>query len=690
MRVRTAVGALLLSLSSLAAQESAGRIYQEAFFLEQGRGDLESAIDLYEKLVREFPANKTLAARSLLRLGICYEILGQEKAAVAYQTILDEYSDQPEIVVQARRKLDQLLRKQKRIEEEQSPPSMQLRELTLKEGELIYDPDASLSRDGIHLVYEEMVRPYPLVVSDLSSGTRSVVRASNLPAESRAVRYRWSHDGTRLAYQVRDALSSSIWLYNLADARSSRWVGPLQGRFRLLDWGPEDDSILGRVWTASGDPELVIYGSDGAVQARLRDPGCGKVRVQPGKGSAVCSSEEEKPQILLFSLQASDRPQVLAAHPGADRHPIWSADGRHVAFLSDRDETGNWDLWAVRMDEASRAGQPFLLFRDVGGNVRLDSWSRDGQLSFRKDNRVRDIWAVPVDSDTATVSGDAFVTTVRQGGNFQPAASPTGERVAFMASDADNNWLLGVGGVGESEEELIPLEAESLYNPVWRDETRIVLTARDETGGFFLEYDTSSRTVRRLMDGPEYQWMTGSEGWLFPARPDYSADGRTLIFRYTAGDDDVSKSELFTFDGTELARIEGTTGCVIPRWSPDGHSIAFLNSQRKALEMAAADGTSRRTLVTLSRGKIGTFNWSPDGRFLVYPRFDEEAISEGDYWTVWIVPADGKEHRQLPTPRGLNPWWVDWTGDGRHLILGSLRILPSHFVLEHFWPRDLD
>ncbi len=342
MRVRTAVGALLLSLSSLAAQQGAGRIYQEAFFLEQGRGDLESAIDLYEKLVREFPANKTLAARSLLRLGICYEILGQEKAAEAYQTILDEYSDQPEIVVQARRKLDQLLRKQKRIEQEQSPPSMQLRELTLKEGELIYTPAATLSRDGIHLVYEEMVRPYALVVSDLSSGTKSVVRASNLPTESMAGRYRWSHDGTRLAYQVRDVLSSSIWLYNLADARSSRWVGPIQGRLALLDWGPEDDSILGRVWTASGDPELVIYGSDGDVQARLRDPGCGNVRVQPGKGSAVCSSAEEKPQILLFSLQASDPPRVLAAHPGADRHPIWSADGRHVAFLSDRDESGNW------------------------------------------------------------------------------------------------------------------------------------------------------------------------------------------------------------------------------------------------------------------------------------------------------------------------------------------------------------
>ncbi len=262
--------------------------------------------------------------------------------------------------------------------------------------------------------------------------------------------------------------------------------------------------------------------------------------------------------------------------------------------------------------------------------------------------------------------------------------------MAFMASDADNNWLLGVGGVGESEEELIPLEAKWLYNPVWRDETRIVLTALDETGGFFLEYDTSSRTVQRLMDGPEYQWMTGSEGWSRPARPDYSADGRTLLFRYTAGSDDVSKSELFTFDGTELARIEGTTGCVIPRWSPDGHSITFLNSQQKALEMAAADGTSRSTLVTLSRGHIGTFNWSPDGRFLVYPRFDEEAISEGDYWTLWIVSADGKEHRQLSTPRGLNPWWVDWTGDGRHLILGSLRILPSHFVLKHFWPRDLD
>jgi Flp pilus assembly protein TadD len=76
---------VVIAPPQLAAQErDAEVLLQQAMHAEQVEGDLEQAISLYRELVEEHGNVRPVAASALLRLGLCYEKLGREEAANAY------------------------------------------------------------------------------------------------------------------------------------------------------------------------------------------------------------------------------------------------------------------------------------------------------------------------------------------------------------------------------------------------------------------------------------------------------------------------------------------------------------------------------------------------------------------------------------------------------------------------------
>ena len=80
---------------------------------EEVDGDLQSAVVLYERIVAKFSDNRPIAAKALLRLGGCYEKLGQSQAELAqkaFQRVVDSYPDQTEAVKAAKEKLAAFLK----------------------------------------------------------------------------------------------------------------------------------------------------------------------------------------------------------------------------------------------------------------------------------------------------------------------------------------------------------------------------------------------------------------------------------------------------------------------------------------------------------------------------------------------------------------------------------------------------
>lgn len=137
--------------------------------------------------------------------------------------------------------------------------------------------------------------------------------------------------------------------------------------------------------------------------------------------------------IYLFDAPG-DAPRPLTSDPALDYNAVFSPNGRWVVFTSER--TGNPDLYAL---DLRTDGPPVPLTR----HEALDDaacFSPDGkQLAFvstREGNA--DIFLMPFAPADQTAEQSAKNLTRRPGGDFQPAFSPDGSRIAY--SRQGNLW----------------------------------------------------------------------------------------------------------------------------------------------------------------------------------------------------------------------------------------------------------
>lgn len=87
------------------ATQSGHDLFQQALVKERAEGNLHGAIDLYERIVQDYPEDHALAAKALVQMGQCYEKLGKAEARKAYERIVRDYADQAEPLQVARARL---------------------------------------------------------------------------------------------------------------------------------------------------------------------------------------------------------------------------------------------------------------------------------------------------------------------------------------------------------------------------------------------------------------------------------------------------------------------------------------------------------------------------------------------------------------------------------------------------------
>src|SRR4030042_7043644 len=80
-------------------------LFEKAKFTMETKGDLNGAIALFNDIIKKYPKEREYAAKSQLYIGLCYEKLGNTQARAAYERVVREYTDQSDIVVQAKERL---------------------------------------------------------------------------------------------------------------------------------------------------------------------------------------------------------------------------------------------------------------------------------------------------------------------------------------------------------------------------------------------------------------------------------------------------------------------------------------------------------------------------------------------------------------------------------------------------------
>lgn len=133
--------------------------------------------------------------------------------------------------------------------------------------------------------------------------------------------------------------------------------------------------------------------------------------------------------------------------------------------------------------------------------------------------------------------------------------------------------------------------------------------------------------------------------------PDWSPDGEYLI--YVGLHSEIYRVNVN--DTTEIVRLTSLNQADTyamdnrnPRYSPDGSKIAFLsqrgNGELVQIWLMNADGTNITQLTTKGVGTM--FNWSPDGKEIVYVsyRFTDYSFTNG---TLWILNLETEDKQQL-------------------------------------------
>jgi dipeptidyl aminopeptidase/acylaminoacyl peptidase len=185
-------------------------------------------------------------------------------------------------------------------------------------------------------------------------------------------------------------------------------------------------------------------------------------------------------------------------------------------------------------------------------------------------------------------------------------------------------------------------------------------------------------------------------------------------------DEDVYRSQIWLWDGTEARRLTSGTSDTSPRWSPDGGTLAFLrkgssDDDRPQVATLPIAGGEASIITSFDLG-VSTFSWSPDGSRLVaqvseyvdgMPDEEERARAprrirhpsfrfDNQGWTydrrshLWIVDVPTTEARKL-TDGDCSETGAAWSPDGGVIAflsstrpdrwvnpLGCVFTVPSH------------
>jgi Tol biopolymer transport system component len=181
-----------------------------------------------------------------------------------------------------------------------------------------------------------------------------------------------------------------------------------------LRWFDRSGAALAAVTSAARlvEPALSPDGSRVAVQVNTVEAGTGP--------------------IWIYDTSAFDRSRRLTFGPSREETPVWSPDGKWVAYSSAR--TNGWSLFRKAADGT---GDEELLY-GTGGSAWIDSWAPDGRsLVFEvySAERGADLLILPLDG-----SGKATPFLETPANEAHAALSPDGRLLAYVSDE---------GGVGQ-------------------------------------------------------------------------------------------------------------------------------------------------------------------------------------------------------------------------------------------------
>ncbi|MGD2216845.1 MAG: tetratricopeptide repeat protein [Gemmatimonadales bacterium] len=626
-RMITAVLALaLVVVSSGYAQQTAEELYQAGLYQEEVQGDLTSAIELYERILREHPNNRPVAAMALMHIGLCHEKLGSRQAQQAYERLVHDYADQTEIVSRARMRLAAL----RRSVEEAEESTIVVRRLAA--GDELGGP----TPDGRYFALIDYSTG-DVALRDLVTGEvrRLTDEGTWEPPEQYAINVSVSPDGKTAAYS-----------WSKQDSVIELRVVGLDGSDPRVLCSNTDGVGYPMSWSWDGQHIAVpTYKSEdetgGIAWISVEDGSLRPLTALPS-WEWIPSSHSPDDQFVAYQFpveEDSGRDDVFLAatdgsgavplvnHPADDRLLGWLPNADQVLFLSDR--SGSWDVWAVRVSEGRALGEPFAVRRGVGEVYPL-GFTRDGSLFYALTTFRYAASIAPFVGQTGQI--DMAASEPLLGSKVAAQWSPDENQLVFLSTETPGGYefSLRVQNIATGEERVL---AEHLIpdKPLWFPDGKSILIAARERGrshggtGLYRIDMTTGGATPLIEFPPDPSWWSLGNAFHMGLGGIPSPDGEGLVYVYNGR---LAFRDLSSSQETELYNHPGLATRSLAL-SPDGAAVVFaVNDSMRPhpttyvrnagrLMLVSLEGGEVRELTRLS-GSFGSVVWAPDGRYVFF------------------------------------------------------------------------
>lgn len=357
---------------------------------------------------------------------------------------------------------------------------------------------------------------------------------------------------------------------------------------------------------------------------------------------------------------------ALTSNVEMDDRPVWSPDGKWIAFASDRE--GNWDIYAVPVEGGATVRLTFS-----SGTEMPSSWVGDKitmDAAFEKG--VSGIYTLDV---TNLRLGEVFFTNFRLD---TPVASPAGDKIAFthksmfpyfrpryqgsgaaqlcvIDADGSDRKVLRATGFQHLWPQFSP-DGEKIYtvtvNEVTPSSRRIdekppvnVDNVERTPNVYEVTMNGRARRLTNFVGGAGTRYLSVAQK---SGRMVFEKDGVVYTMDPGAEPKKVAISGSVDPKGQEFSRLIITTGVNEASLSPDGKSVAFA-VQRELFSVPTTkgkgpNGADAKQLTTYA-GSDGEPLYSPDGKTIF---FTSDRDGANSIYTLDVASGQIKSFYQAP------------------------------------------
>jgi Tol biopolymer transport system component len=676
-----AVGIVAAQGVERAQSQSAATMFESARKLETVDGDLKGAIKQYEAIVTTHGADRATVANALLRMGECYQKLGDQQATKLFERTVREYPEQKQAASAASARLAR------------RPADVVAAGVLNRQvwaGPEV-DSMGTISSDGRHLSFVDWDTG-DLAVRDMATGAKR--RLTDKGPWEKSVEFAessaFSRDGSLIAYAWFNGNSGRYDLRIIrADARVGTaprvlfdnsdvsWVAP-------YDWTPDGKRIVVQIQRRDRTAQIgLIATADGSFQPLQTTDWRGSSRLSLSPDGSLLafdlpdteSSGGRDAYVLRLDGKARFR---VAQHPADDTVVGWSPDGGLLLFASDR--SGSTSLWSVPVLAGRPGTNPALLRANVGHVRDSLGLDRSGGLVYSIRTSATTIAMASLDLEHGTATSgpttpfENYLSSLRspdwsKDGTLIAIAEESRTRLALTFRTADGKRLRDVS---------IPMGYAQ--RPRWAPDGTITVQGVDLQGRSGIHrFDPGTSEVTPLvladpgMQVVAHTWLPGGLELMFQRNTE-NLSQRSLVVRNLQ---------------TSAERV-----LVEDRWLQPGHTLSPNGShvvygvrdqqQGGKSTLYVLDIVSGRKVEIVSLTQPahtgGLTLWTPDGGSILFSRVDKQQPS------LWVVNATGGTPRPVDLEIGPGHGSMRMHPDGQRVAYNTGRNALELWRLDNFLP----